>query len=178
MNEKKPKYRLAIWDEHTGNISVESNPDSLTSVLIWKEENKRRYKLKKDNAILIGKYGEKMSLFQEAMKKVAKELNAEEIRIFAILISVCDFENFIRVKQSDIAKELNMNTSHISRGLKGLKEKKFIEVYKNGKDNFYRISPEIGWKGSYDSWKKEINIIEFNKKSKNNNVGGVKGEDI
>lgn len=161
MNTKKDvkeSYRLILFDEYNNEITYETNPDSLTSHLIWKDENKRRNQLKKQNAIITQSYGEKVTVFQHMLKRAAKELNPEQLRLFLLLLSICDFENWIEVTQSDMAKELETQISHISRAMRGLKEKQFVQVIKKGKSNYYRINPLVAWKGSFESHKKIIDI--------------------
>lgn len=155
------KKRVILIDEASGNIDYQSNADSLTSMLIWKDENKRRSQLKKTNALLVERYGEKVTMFQNALLRVAKELSPIENRVFLVLFGVCDYENFIRVPQKEIATELNEYIPNVSSALKSLEKKRFIEVYKHGRQSYYRINPELGWKGTYENWKKEIDLKEF-----------------
>lgn len=161
---ERKAHKIVLIDEFNSEIVMESDINELTSTLIWKDESKRKWNLKKENAILVGKYGEKLSMFQYGFKRVAKELNPEQMRIFMIMLGICDFENWVKVPQKEIAEELEMEVPHISRGLKGLFEKGFIQKIKHGSSNFYRINPEIAWKGSYSSWKGEIDTINFEKK--------------
>lgn len=160
MEEKKVQAgaELVIFDKYQDKILVHTDTESLTSLLVYKNEQKRKYQLKKYNAILTSQHGEKLMIFQDILKKSAKELKLEEIRLLNYLLGVCEFENWIHLGQSDLSKELDMKVSNVSRALKKLKEKGYIEVIKKSGSNYYRINPEVAWKGSMEEWHK---VIEF-----------------
>ena len=93
-------------------------------------------------------YGGKAMVFQEILKKAVKELKNDEYRLFGYMLGVMTYENWIAKTQREMAKELDFDERRIRRALKGLREKGYIEVYKTGRQNVYRINPEIAWKGS------------------------------
>ena len=86
---------------------------------------------------------------QEGFLHLAKSnLTLEETRIIMLLFSKLDFENWLRISQSDIAKELDMQRSNISRAIKRLVEKGILHKGpKVGTSWTYRLDPSFGWKG-------------------------------
>lgn len=77
-----------------------------------------------------------------------KTLGLEGIVVFNALMARLDFQNFIQVSQSDIAKELEMKPSNVSRAIKRLVDLGFIRTGpKVGKSYTYQLHPELAWKG-------------------------------
>lgn len=69
-------------------------------------------------------------------------------RVLDYLFSKLDFENWIRVSQTDIARELNLKRSNVSSAIKQLCEKGIIHKGpKAGNSWTYRLDPSFGWKG-------------------------------
>jgi hypothetical protein len=98
----------------------------------------------------VGAVGEKsMMLFAEAFAYLAKNpLPIQEQRILDYLFGVLDMNNYLHLKQSDIADELSMDPSHVSRALKHLVEKGFLDAGpKAGRASTYRMSPHLAWRG-------------------------------
>lgn len=57
-----------------------------------------------------------MAMYQEALNWVADaKLSYEEYRVFLKLLGKLDFENYIRVTQTEIAKELGMKQPAVGR---------------------------------------------------------------
>lgn len=90
-----------------------------------------------------------MAIYQEALNWVADaKLSYEEYRVFLKLLGKLDFENYIRVTQTEIAKELGMKQPSVARAIKGLLEQDIIRKGpKVGNSNTYRLNPMIGHKG-------------------------------
>ena len=164
MNEKMADGKITkackiiIYDEYNNEIKADIDTDRLASMLVWKEESARRKKLKQANKFLTANFGEKIMIFQDILKKACKELTLEELKIFNYLIAICDFENWIHISQKDVATELSTQFQNVSRAIKGLSQKGYVEIIKKDRSNYYRINPEVAWKGSFDKWK---NIIEL-----------------
>lgn len=161
--KKQSNSELVIFDKYQDKILVHTDTDSLTSMLVYKNEQRKKNQIKKYNSILTAQYGEKLMVFQEILKKASVELKSEELRVFIYMLGVCEFENWIHLGQADISKAMDIKVPHISRALKGIREKGFIEVIKKSGNNYYRINPEIAWKGSMEEWHK---VIEFKKLEK------------
>nr|CRY96899.1 hypothetical protein [uncultured prokaryote] len=77
-----------------------------------------------------------------------KELGLEGIVVFNSLMARLDFQNFIQVSQAEIAEELDMKPSNVSRAVKRLIEHGFVKVGpKVGRSSTYQLHPELVWKG-------------------------------
>ena len=74
------------------------------------------------------------------------ELGLEGIVVFNALMARLDFENFIQVSQADIASELDMRPSNVSRAMKRLDALGFIEEGRRSEDRtpFSYIRPLLG----------------------------------
>lgn len=158
MKKIHSNSELIIFDKYQDKIILHTDTDSLASTLIYKEEQKKKYQIKKYNAILTSKRGEKLMVFQNILRKASLELKSEQLRLFIYMLSVCEFENWIHLSQSDISLAMEIKIPHISRALKALRENSYIEVIKKSNSNYYRISPDVGWKGKMEEWTKTIDL--------------------
>jgi len=148
---KEELQLLAMLKEYY-DITPDTNPNELIKRLDWKERNKR-------NRIIRERYEDRIMIFQRMLKKAAKELSNREYRVFGYLLGVMEFENWINISQKEIAEEIGMHHTDISKIIKRLKDKGYILVMKKGRENYYRINPAIAWKGSL---KDHINILRKN----------------
>jgi biotin operon repressor len=135
------KLEITYYDKDTGEILASTNPEELLKILTWKDRKKR-------NKIIEEFCGGKVMVFQDMLGKAVKELNNKELKVFNYMLSIMDFENWINVPQKEIAKEIGIHKVDVSRAIKGLKEKGYIEIIKKGRENYYRIRPEVAWKGT------------------------------
>lgn len=87
--------------------------------------------------------------FAEAFEYLAHNpLPVRYRRVFDYLFSVLETDNFLHVKQADIAKKLGMDHSDVSKALKHLVEIGLIDGGpKIGCSNTYRMSPHVAWRG-------------------------------
>lgn len=94
--------------------------------------------------------GHWVATFQEGLAWMARqEMTGEQWRVFAYLVSRLDFDNYLKVPQKDIAEELKMQKSHVSRAIKGLVELDIITVGPMaGHSKTYRLNPRIAHRGS------------------------------
>lgn len=99
-----------------------------------------------------------MMLFQDALVMLAKdsELTQQVQRVMLYMFGKLDFENFVRIKQADIARELRMNKSQVSRALAVLRRKEIILLAPYKGVRCYKINHWVGWKGSVVSFNKEV----------------------
>lgn len=105
-----------------------------------------------------------VAFYQTALEWLAKQsLPQEQYRVMMFLMSQLDFENYLRITQIRIAKELNMKQANVSRAIKGLLEKDIIITGpKVGTAKTYRLNPRMAYKGrnpkqtiiEYDAFKK------------------------
>lgn len=100
-----------------------------------------------------------VAMYQIALKTLAKwNLPTEQYRVMLELLSETDFDNYIRVSQSKLAEELDMQQSNVARAIKGLKERNIIvEGPRAGLNKTYRLNPYIAYKGK----NRNESIIDF-----------------
>lgn len=131
----KEKRYIMITDEETGKI-------------------KGCFPLKKKN---LGNGW--IAVYQEVITQVAKEkLTGEQSSVFLYLLGKVDFENFLTINQGEVAKDLEMQQSHVSRAIKKLKELNIIvEGPRAGLNKTYRLNPYIAHKGT----NRDKTIVDF-----------------
>lgn len=90
-----------------------------------------------------------------------KEITGETFRVFMYLCSRIDFENYIQVPQSEIASDLDLKRSHVSRAISTL-EKKGIVIRgpKVSRSNSFRLNEKYGWKGKVRNLEKHLKLVE------------------
>jgi len=141
MGKAVKRLEITYYDRGTGEILASVDPEELAKILTWKDKRKRSKAINEF-------YGGKVMIFQEILKKAVKELTNDEYKVFGYMLSVMDFENWINIPQKEIAKEIGIHKVNVSKAIKGLREKGYIEIYKKGRENYYRIRPEVAWKGT------------------------------
>ena len=98
---------------------------------------------------------------QEAMISVAKDkdIKGETHRVLWFIGGILDFENWIQLSATEIAKELGMHRPDVSKAIKLLETKEIIlRGPKVGRSYAFMLNPEFGWKG------KVRNLEEYRKK--------------
>ena len=88
--------------------------------------------------------------FQDALIEIAKdpEITQEPLKLLLFLFGHLDYENFIHISQKEMAQELGMTQSSISRAMSLLCRKYIVELApKTGRTKCYRLNPHFGWKG-------------------------------
>ena len=90
-----------------------------------------------------------VALYQKAISTIADmNLPNEQYRVFLKLLSKVDFDNYLRVSQTEIANELSMKRPNVTKAIKALCEKSIIvEGLPAGKFKTYRLNPYIAHKG-------------------------------
>ena len=141
MGKTVKRLEITYYDKDTGEILASVDPEELVKKLEWKAKRKR-------SKVINMLYGGKVMIFQEILKRAVKDLTEGELRVFNYMLGVMVFENWINIPQKEIAKEVGIHPKTISRITKHLAEKGYIEIYKKGRENYYRIRPEIAWKGT------------------------------
>ena len=104
-----------------------------------------------------------MFLFQDALVNIVDdtEIPAQAKVLFMKLLTKLDFENFIHIKQKDIAQELGQQCSHISSYMKVLVNKGIILKITSGSASGYKLNPNYAWKGKISNRNKEVkNILD------------------
>ena len=79
----------------------------------------------------------------------ALPLTGEQHKVLWALIAKLDFDNYIRVKQSELAKCTGIERSNIARAIKALiANDVIVEGPRAGLHKTYRLNPNIGHKGT------------------------------
>ena len=109
--------------------------------------------------------GHWVATFQDGLAWMAEQdMTGEQWRVFAYLVSRLDFDNYLKVSQKDIAEELRMQKSHVSRAMKGLVDLNVIAVGPMaGRSKTYRLNPRIAHRGAKNF---KQTIIEFDELKK------------
>ena len=98
---------------------------------------------------------------QEALEIVAKDkdIKGETYRVLFFICARLDFENWVQISVTEIAKELGMHQPDVSKAMKVLETKEIIlRGPKVGRSHAFMLNPEFGWKG------KVKNLDEYRKK--------------
>lgn len=103
--------------------------------------------------------------FQDYMQIMAadKRLTGTDLRVMIHLLSVMDFENWVRVSQKSIAQACGVVQQKVSLSLKKLTECNYIDTAKMGSMNVYRINSNLAWKGKMATRCDKSNVIQFPK---------------
>lgn len=98
------------------------------------------------------------ALAQSPMMLLAKaDLGDQARRVLFALFSKVDFENFILINQNEIAHELEMDRTNVSKSISKLVDiGVIIRGPKVGRSSTYRLNPEFGWKGSAKNHKEAL----------------------
>lgn len=83
-------------------------------------------------------------------------------RIFKFLINSMDTYNAVMCSQTVIQEHFGVSRMTVSRAIKLLKEKQYIDVYKSGTSNVYAVNKQIAWSSwgtNYKHGKFGANII-------------------
>lgn len=84
----------------------------------------------------------------QLLNRQRKLLGLEGLVVFNALMARLDFENFIHVSQREIATEVEMAPSNVSKAIAKLEELGFIRRGpKVGRSFTYQLHPEMMWKG-------------------------------
>lgn len=89
-----------------------------------------------------------VQMSQAAMLELAQNpVSGEARRVLDALCAVLDFENYIQLSQTDLAKLIGMKQPHVNRGMAELVERGIIiKGSKVGRTLTYRLSPTFGFK--------------------------------
>lgn len=98
---------------------------------------------------------------QEALEIVAKDkdIKGETYRVLFFICARLDFENWVQISVTEIAKELGMHQPDVSKAMKVLETKEIIlRGPKVGRSYAFMLNPDFGWKGkvkNLDEYRKE-----------------------
>lgn len=134
-------------------------------VLVVPKKNRHSKKLKEEDWLMFYQAG-------LALLAKDKEVRGAPRSVLDMMMSMMDFENFIGIDQSFIAKELNMEKASVSRAIKVLVDKKIlIKGPKYARMNSYNLNPDYAWRGTVESKiekhpEQKQKIINLNKERK------------
>ena len=101
-----------------------------------------------------------------------KDIKGETHRVLWIIIGILDFENWVQLSVTEIAKELKMHRPDVSKAMKVLEEKEIIlRGPKVGRSYAFMLNPEFGWKGkvkNLDEYRKERDEEERRERTQKN----------
>ena len=100
-----------------------------------------------------------LAMAQGPLIKLAKaNLGGQALKAFMLLCGKLDFENWVNVSQAELANELSMNPSHMSRAIaKLIAEGVILKGPSVGNRKTYRLDPAYGWKGSAKNHRDALN---------------------
>lgn len=131
MGEQK---RLGTVDLDTGEL--------VEGINVWCPTKKTGFQLL---------YGWRFCIMaQDAMTMIAvdKELTGQPLRVFLYMAGRLDFENYIRIAQTEIADALGIYKPDVSKAVKLLENKNIlIRGPKIGQSYSWRLNPNFGYKG-------------------------------
>ena len=108
--------------------------------------------------------GEWIAVFQDVLEWLAKQsLPQEQYRVLMYLMGKLDFSNYLRVTQTEIARDLSMRQPNVSRAMRSLVELDIIaEGPHIGNAKTYRLNPYMAHKGR----NQKQTIIEYDELKK------------
>jgi hypothetical protein len=91
-----------------------------------------------------------VAMAQGPLKALAKaDLGDEARRVLFAVLAELDFENWVNMNQSELAREIGLERQNFGRGLKKLiAEGVVLEGPKVGRKGTHRLNPQFGWRGS------------------------------
>jgi len=100
-------------------------------------------------------------------------------RIFKFLINNMDGYNAVVCSHQVLQEYFEVSKTTITRAVRLLKEKKFVEIYKSGTTNVYSINKQIAW----NSWGKNYKYAKFGaniivSESEQTEVKAIKNKEI
>jgi len=99
-----------------------------------------------------------LAMFQESLELIAadRDLNGYALRVFLALLSKLDFDNYICIPHSEIAKITVIDRAHVTKAIGVLVNKQIIFKQQGvGNTNAYKLNPNIAWKGDVAKFEKE-----------------------
>ena len=98
-----------------------------------------------------------------------KDIKGETHRVLWLIIGILDFQNWVQLSLTEIAKELKMQRPDVSKAIKILQEKEIIfRGPKVGRSYAFMLNPEFGWKGkikNLDNYRKKKQDQENQRKN-------------
>ncbi|MBO0269353.1 MarR family transcriptional regulator [Escherichia coli] len=97
---------------------------------------------------------------QNMLLKACGELSLTEIRVLTACIGLSDYNNCIVATQKAIGEICGMKAPHISKAMKGLIEKGYIQKVKDRWGyKYFKLMPQVAWKGKAKDHKKALKEV-------------------
>lgn len=115
-----------------------------------------------------------VQMSQAAMLELAQNpVSGEAMRVLMALCAVLDFENFVQLNQTDLAKLIGMEKQNVNRAMAELFERGIIiKGMKVGRCLTYRLSPTFGFKTKGSNFTKLMaDINKFARAGNGSTVG-------
>ena len=92
--------------------------------------------------------GARVANVQKSLDWIAEQgLTGEQLNVMLKFMAKLDYNNYVRISQSDLAKELHMQRPHVSRAVKKLVELGIIyQGPRAGMYKTYMLNPTVGIK--------------------------------
>jgi hypothetical protein len=115
-----------------------------------------------------------VAMSQNAMMELARaDLGAQDARVLFAVLARLDFENFLLLTISELAKDIGMQRPHVSSSITKLEALGVLQRGpKAGRSSTFRLNPSFGWKGSAANHQKALRA-----RMKNANIAGVVARD-
>lgn len=87
--------------------------------------------------------------FSEGLTRLAtdKELNYTDMRVLLYIAGIIDYENVLKVSQSELAEGLGIVQQEVSKSIKKLIKGDYLRIIdKIGRQNIYQLSPYFAFK--------------------------------
>lgn len=84
-------------------------------------------------------------VLKKPLRRVLGSLNKDELKVLLFFITTCDTDGWIHIPLHKIAKEVKSDAGNVSRAIRSLSMKGYVEVLKNGRENYYRLSKDLAY---------------------------------
>ncbi len=85
---------------------------------------------------------------------VDKDFSGNDLRVFLAILANLGYENNLNISQQKIAEMLNIDRSHVTRAVKKLVSKGYLQVIKTiGRQNIYQFNPHIAFRSRAKNYK-------------------------
>ncbi|EHR7341690.1 replication/maintenance protein RepL [Escherichia coli] len=97
---------------------------------------------------------------QNMLLKACGELGPTEIRVLNAFIGLSEYDNRVITTQKAIAEVCNVGAPYVSKALKGLIEKGYIQKAKDPFGyKYFKLMPQVAWKGKAKDHKKALKEV-------------------
>ncbi|ADO45920.1 MAG: response regulator [Hydrogenobacter thermophilus] len=84
-------------------------------------------------------------MLKKPLRRVLGSLNKDELKILLFFVTTCSTDSWIHIPLHKIAKEVNSDIGNVSRAIRSLCKKGYVEILKSGRENYYRLSKDLAY---------------------------------